>query len=304
MFGSPYSTTIGSRFNLPKVELALQQADIKKQLKVIDPDKPWLVAVVDDPDIPMFVHPVILDDKNRGRKVVVDLRQYKRYINVLDDEIKIGAFGGAAINVNRAILQYYWSDETSQEILGLNGAPLAIYSKWLSEQIIRGLSVEEVHHQRVHVACAYFYLALFEADNDLTHDEALKLSTKVNKATGIAQSLVLEYIPKEIPTDVEGLVAMLSSGEYGLRLEQLNVGSFYTMTTKGFFGVVRPDEVLAVGIEYPPTFIAVAYAVVNDRSYNNSPLQKAAKQAERIDRDGVFKQFNKAFDSFVGANGD
>lgn len=303
MFGSPYSTTIGSRFNLPKVELALQQADIKKQLKVIDPDKPWLVAVVDDPEIPMFVHPVVLDDKNRGRKVVVDLRQYKRYINVLDDRIKIGSFGGAAISVNRAILQYYWNEETSQEILGLNNAPLAIYSKWLSEQIIRGLSVEEVHHQRIHVVCAYFYLALFEADNDLTREEAQKLSPKVNKATGVSLSLVLEYIPNEIPTTVEGLVALLSSGDYGMRLEQLNVGSFYTMTTKGFFGVVRPDEVLSIAIEYPPTFIAIAYAIVNDRSYNNSPMQKAAKQAERIDRDGAFKQFNKAFDSFIGANG-
>lgn len=298
MFGSPYSTTLGSKANLQKVELALQQADIKKQLRVIDPSKPWLVAVVEESDIPVFVHPVLLDDRNRGRKIVVDLRQYKRYINDLGDRIIIGAFGGAAISVNRAILQYHWAEDTALKIMDLSDLPLAIYGRWLSEQIIRGLSVEEVHQQRILVVCAYFYLSLFEKGDMLERRDAQKLASKVSQATGVTLSLVLEYIPDNMPANVPGLVALLSSGDYGMRLEHMNEGSFYTIVTKGFFGVVRPDEVLAIAVEYPPTFIALAYAMVNDRSYNQSPMQKAAKRSDRKD---AFKQFNLAFDSFVGS---
>ena len=123
MFGSPYSTTIGSKFKLPPVELALQKADIMKQLTVVDPERPWLLAVYDNEDIPLFVHPVTIDDRNRGRKVVVDLRQYTRYVQKLENSLRIAPYGGAAITVNRAILQYYWGDDTADDIFGLSNLP-------------------------------------------------------------------------------------------------------------------------------------------------------------------------------------
>lgn len=304
MFGSPYSTTIGSKFNTAKVELALQQADIQKRLRVLDPATPWLVAVIDDPEIPIFLHPIILDDANRGRKVVVDLRQYKRNVNVVENPggtvIKIAPYGGAAITVNRAVLQYMWGVDTADALLGLSNLPVSVYSRWVSEQIIRGLAVEETFHQQIRVVMAYFYIGLF-SQSALDRNMMQKLASKVSQCTGIAISLVLEWVPDEMPQDVPGLVKLFSTGNYGMRLEHLSIGSFYTITTKGFFGVTRPDEVLAVAIEYPPTFLAIVHAIVNDRSYNKTPLQMAAKP---YDRQNAFKLFNHAFESLVGHDED
>jgi hypothetical protein len=282
---------------LGHVELALQQADIKKQLVVINPEMPWLVAVISDKDIPVFPHPITLNDPNRGKKVVVDLRSYGRMIRVQEDRVQIEPYGGASLSVNRAILQYFWSEDTARTVEGLSNLPVAVYSRWLSEQIIRGLAVEEVQHHRLRVVFAYFYYALFAGDKGFPRPLAMALAGKISDNIGVSQSLVLEYLPETIPTTVPELVALLSNGDYGLRLQNLNVGTFYTTTTKGFFGVFRPDEVLAAAIEYPPTFLAILYAVVNDRSFVKTNLTQAAKP---FDRKGAFKDFNIAYEGLLG----
>lgn len=302
MFGSPYSTTIGTKFPLTRVELALQKADIQKQLRVVNPEMPWLVAVTDDPEIPVFVHPVVIDDANRGRKIVIDLRSYKRNFTVIEDMasgnsyLQIAPYGGAAISVNRAILQYHWQVDSADTLLGLSNLPVSVYSRWLSEQIIRGLAVEETFHLQLRVIMAYFFIGLF-TDKGLDRLTMQKLATKVSAATGVQPSLVLDFLPEAMPNDIPGLVSLFNSGDYGMRLQHLNVGTFYTMVTKGFFGVMRPDEVLAVAIEFPPTFLAIVHAIVNDRSYNKTPLLLAAKP---YDRNQAFKHFNMAFESLVG----
>ncbi len=302
MFGSPYSTTIGTKFPLTRVELALQKADIQKQLHVVSPQTPWLVAVTDDTaDVPVFVHPVIMNDPNRGRKIAIDLRSYKRNFTVIEDMasgnsyLQIAPYGGAAITVNRAVLQYHWESDTADMLLGLSNLPISVYSKWLSEQIIRGLAVEEQYHLQLQVVLAFFFIGQF-SESGLDQQGMQRLANKVSQCTGVAVSLVLEFIPATMPQDVPGLVALLNDG-YGMRLEHLNIGAFYTITTKGFFGVMRPDEVLAIAIEYPPTFLAIVHAVVNDRSYNKTPLLMAAK---RYDRNQAFKHFNMAFEDLVG----
>lgn len=297
MFASPYDTTIGSKYKLDKVELALQQADIKKQLVVIDPEMPWLVAVINDKEIPIFIHPVTLNDPNRGKKVVVDLRSYGRMLRVQEDRVQIDPYGGASLTVNRAILQYFWSDDTARTVEGLSELPAAVYSRWLSEQIIRGLAVEEVQHHRLRVVFAYFYYALFAGDDGFPRHLAMAMASKIGGIIGVTPSLVLEYLPETIPTTVPELVSLLSNGDYGIRLKNLNQGTFYSITTKGFHSVVKPDEVLAAAIEYPPTFLAILHSVVNDRSFTKTNLTQAAKP---FDRKGAFKDFNLAYEGLLG----
>lgn len=300
MFGTPYSTTIGSKFRLDRVMAKLQEADILKQLTVLDPEMPWLVAVLgkESVEIPTFNHPITMTDPNRGTKVVVDLRSYGRLLEILPDRVRVAQYGGAALTINRAILQYEWRADTADEFVDASDMPIAVYSRWLADQLSRGLALDALQQQRLPVLFAYFYYAQFMADGELTPTMAQRLAPKIARTLRIRDvTTVLQNIPSTLPTNVTQLVALLSSGEYGIRLESLSIGVFWQVTTSGMYGIMNAAEVMAVAIEYPPTFLAIMHAALNDRGYNKTPLTNAAKP---YDRNGAGKQFNQAFDGLLG----
>jgi hypothetical protein len=64
------------------------------------------------------------------------------------------------------------------------------------------------------------------------------------------------------------------------------------------YGMNGVKDVMAVAIEFPPTFLAIVHTAINDRGYNKTPLTVAAKP---FDRNGAFKDFNLAFDGLLGS---
>lgn len=303
MFRSPYDTSIGKVFNLPRVEHALHMANIKKELKTIYPDMPWLLAVVgDEPtEIPVFPHPVTLEDSVRGKQVVVDLRgPYKRYLTITDTGINVDPYGGAGITVNRAILQYYWSADTADAFFALSDVPLIAFSRWLADQISRALGLDPAAQLALPVVLAYYFTSLY-MEKPIAEEEATRIANKISRVLRINLQQVLDSIPNPIPSNLRELVAVLGSGDYGPKLERLNnVGLFYSMTTNGFFGVMNPKEVLACAIEYPPTFLAILAGALNDTSFNKIPLITSIKHYVKQD---AVKGFNLAFNQFL-ARGD
>lgn len=298
---TPYETTLGKLNVLTRVEQALHAADIKNELILLDKSgKNDIYAVTADvpTEIPPFIHPITLEDQRRGRKVVVDLRPYSRMVRKADDGgLIIDPFGGAALMVNRAILQYHWDNDLAPEYLTFNDLPVQVYSRWLSSQLTRALSVDPVNEQRLTVVFALFYYTQFSPAGTVTATDITRGINKLSRVLKLSADVILNNIPETIPTTLPALIELLSSGEYGVRLEELNLGLFITAATGGFYGMTNPKEVIAVAIEYPPTFLAILFSSINDRSFNKTPLTIVSKP---FDRAGAFKDFGMAFSGLIG----
>ena len=311
MFTDIYTTTPCQAYNMGAVEAGARRAalegfvtnasNIRHALSHsgLKPNKVW-VLTAGDKATPTFAHPLMVDspgDVNGEKMVVIDGRPFTR-ISQHDGTTVVTGATEYEFQVLRAALQEAWIHGDAHALMGLGTLGPIIYTRWISEGITRRLNLTPLEQLQIAVVAAAFYYELFGEVG--THEsDQLKRATQVSRIVSIGADKVLEILG-ELPVMhtirdlIEGIKRIIKSP----RIEALSTVLLYGILGGSWFGA-NAREVVAVAIEFPPTFLAMVYTALTNRTYHRSFFAQLTDACARRDEGKNFvRQMDHLLASF------
>lgn len=300
---SPYHTTACSGYKLGKIEDALPTAIVNGWIPPSSQDgngRREIIVLGNDTrlqDIPAFNHPIVLQDAfNKQEKlVVVDARAYMRH----------GAPGEAPHVKNmpeflliamRGQLTMIQVNESISLLRDVSPMPISIYALWIAESIARRFALEGREKLQIAILAAIFYRGLFE-DNLLDdEDRKNRIVPQVSKAVYASADevfAVMDQIEGKFETVID-LCRNIQKITGTVRLQEFNHGLLYSVLKGTWFGN-GSEELVAVALEHVPTWLAMLYYAVNDRSFRKTSI---GQQVER-QKSEVTSRYVRSVDALI-----
>lgn len=303
MFKSPYATTPCVGYNLKALTSALAAADIRGELTDLKTSEGHPVpGVFEVPpylkSVPPYSHPVPLERERAGYQgyqfnVVADTRAYVR--EGQDRSIKVVLPTEYNFQSVYARLMSRWMNGYAKDVKNLGAIAPTMYIRWLSESIAARLNLNPYDQVGVTAVTGYFFFCQF-IDRTIDEADKLKISQQVARHTQIPAPKVLEYMDlvKVAPTNVNEYIVALQEAVESARFAKFSAALLYQIMGGSWYASGR--EIVAVAIEYPPAFYALAYAALTDRSFHKTPF---AERLARLDRQNSAKEFTMAVARFL-----
>lgn len=241
-------------------------------------------------EVPPFAHPIEIHEQlPNGYNTfytVSDARGFMRMDSL--GKFKVTARNEYDFMVMRTYLQKLWVNDHPTDILNCGSIQLSAFTRWVSESIAQRLGLEPVAQMRTTVIAGIYYLSLFKKDAEDIRENMLKMATQVSKATYVPVDKVLEITDVLEPmTCLRDFCDQLAKQGQTIRLEKMNPALLYGILCGGWFGA-NAREVVAVALEHPPTWAALVYMALTDRSYRNCAIARYVEALNKGDAGRTF----------------
>ncbi len=298
MFKDPYSTTICQNYLMGKVVDQIKKHAIMGGEQLVPANNPLsdrpmygLYKVVPGlADIPPFAHPVTIVQKDSDgyerATTYVDVRSFTR--RDVNGEIKVTGIMDHNFAMLRGFLQQIWHGDDWISLQNLGIYQVTMFNRWLGGMLTRRFALAPETQMRMAVISSFYYLCLFlddqvSADGELPENERLRIATMIARATMINAEEVLNIMTGfKVARDANGLVELIKNESQTVRFESFNLAQLYATVTGGWFGF-NAKETLAVALEHPPTFIAIALMASQERGYRNTEFGRISEQYKNAD---------------------
>lgn len=299
---SGYDTTVGVGMVTKQIEHAIKEAFIKDMIYNRHLDlitsldyKPVFVtgAYSSESNIPFFAHPLLIEQYKGSNYICADVRPF---IRSGDQGSDLSVKNQTEFNfaMNRMMLNMAWvSGEVNQIKLNLSFAGV-VFAAWLSETISKRFALDPKDQMVLAIITHYFYQSLFYSEDRIEEELLQKFAVHTIKATRASSQLVFEVFDKiKTMNGLDDYCTNVKDILENIRLKDLNKGLIITMIGNTWYSL-NSQEILAVALEHPPTWAAIVYASLMERTYRNSLV---ARIAERYAKNGAGKEF---LDNFAG----
>jgi hypothetical protein len=236
--------------------------------------------------VPTFAHPIFVKRGEDEEYLVIDVRNFTRLTR--EGQLVTSAHLDMALSKVRAILSAYWYKNDPLDLLGLGDVQITIFARWLTDVLTRRLALTPETQMRVSVISAYYYLCMFSKDVEIDDKTRIKWASKISQATRVSTEVVLEIIERlQMLLNVHDYVAALTSTSDSARFESFNVGLLFTVAGGSWFGA-NASEIVACGLEHPPTFIALLERAMKERGYRRTTLGRTVEMSTKRGEDKAF----------------
>jgi hypothetical protein len=309
LFKDSYQTTVGSVLVTKPIEHSLKVAFIKDALDHVSLDvrrsgdvKPVFVigSMSSEADIPLFTHPILVLDQNREQALCTDLRFFVKKGTSASD-VASGVRNQTEYNFakSRAILNLMWVSDRVGEIR--NGLPFAgvVYAAWLSESIAKTFALDYSDQTVVAIITHFFYQTLFSEETEFDEEAKQRMAAHTMKATKAPSELVFKVFDKIGPMkDINEYCRAVAEGVENVRLKDFNLASLLHLVKNSWYGT-NSKEIISVALEHPPTWAAIVYTALVERSYRGSMVYRIA---ERHGKRGAADEFLKSYAVMIREN--
>ena len=279
MFVSPYETTLCRSFKLDALQKILERADLQDpfpnptSLKVDDGSKVGVVTPHEAYlDVPPFTQPVIL----KSGKVVFDGRAFMSAGSRTGD-FKVRSHTDYNFEVIRCGLMVTLNSNDLGALVNLQKTGWQFFNSWVINSIVTRLNLKtDLDIQmRMSIISAFFFFSLFYSQpTDALNNDFDANCYKVADTTGAPYALVEEIGSQLKPmANVKDFCENIAEATGALRLEKFNFPSLFAMISSSWFGV-NAREIVGVSLEHIPTFYALCYCAIEDRSYRRTTLSQ------------------------------
>lgn len=288
---SPYDTKPCSGYQLDSIRKALALAEIEGEIQPLKMNGKFIPGVwgviPENKDVPPFAHPLQYKARDNGELVVLDVRGYTR--GKAGEALVISNLGEYNFNMVRAALTVYAQHHSVEDMAGLGDLPMTVFARYMGENITKRLMFSPQEQMLITMVSAVYYACMFRpADEPLTERDLQKIALKVARTTRIPADIVFDHAGAlRQMNGPEDFVAVLKEVLNNKRGENLNVALLFAIVGGGWIGL-NQKETMAVALEHIPTFLAMVYMSLLDRSYRNSGIAKIVQAA---DRNGAGKSF-------------
>lgn len=306
IFKTAYDTTMGKIINTEPIAHAIEIGVVKESVDQITLGvKPrnfyksfFLTGLYDsEQQIPLFTHPLLIERKD-SYYLVSDARLF---INPMGaDKSNIGNFAKNKVEFNfakaRNILTLAWvSGDMGQIKNGLRFAR-EVYASFIAQTISRAYYLDPGDQQKIQILANYFYDMLF-VDAVVAPQEMQQgwvgHTIENTKSTSAQVDAIFAQIKNM--SNLEQFCGTVVEVCQNTRLHDFNHLSLLTLIRNTWFGV-NAKEIIAVAVEHPPTWAAMIYTALQERTFKNSALTKTA---EAMNKRGSGGEFIRSFEDIV-----
>jgi hypothetical protein len=284
-FATAYDTTVCSGYVLDKLAEGIQLALVKGDLAFsrLPNSRVFEVRAIGSASsaIPEFAHPYPFD-LNGQRCLAIDVRPFGHFDRVKGDFV-IRNQVEYQLLVHRAKLNDLWLDGNYGLLRDVSPAAMQFYASWISENVARRFALDMREQLDLSICAALYYGGLYNDDTELTEERKMKLVQAVARATRASAQDVLAVLDRigGPMGHIDSFCAQAKEATKSVRLQEFNSGVLVSIIKGTWFGY-HSQELLAVALEHPPTWLAVLLAAHVDRTWKNTPLAKLVeRQAKR-----------------------
>lgn len=306
IFSDSYQTTVGSVFVTKQIETAIKESIIKDHLdrvnlNVVNDGKfvPIFItgSLPSEAEIPLFTHPITIFNFQHKNYLCTDLRLYVRKDTAIDN-IESGVKNLTEFNFvkSRTILNLLWLEGEVGQIKNSLAFASVVFSAWLTEAIAKYYALDFKDQTTLSIVTSFYYQTLFTNEKVFDDEAKQKMAHHTIKTTGAAAEYVLAIFDKiehmqDINDYCENVVRILESN----RLADLNLAILLTILRNSWYGTNSKD-IISVAIEHPPTWSAIVYTALTEKTYKSSTIYRIA---ERFGKRGRSDEFVKNYISLV-----
>ena len=302
MFETPYQTTPCARFKMEKTFAGIRRLDIHDELVTLPGSLTGVKAVAPgESDWPPFNQPITqVQIDNLSVPAVID---GSRLLRANGRAVTDDALAHAVLNADLTVL--WLRNEKGgfrKDLLNLGTFPLKVFSNWIGNAIALRLQLDPSQAYLTKAMAVVYYIQLCTPLSEHpTADEIDVLMIRAARALPATDALTLAGVLGEIPRIrnilefVSWVVKVLDTP----RAEQLDgpAGVGFIYTAVGFSWGVEYREMVAIALEYPPTFTALLYSTLASRSYKKTGLGRITDNLISRQED---REYIKNVDHLIG----
>lgn len=294
----PYQTTLGRLFKPESYVSAIRKAEISLSLPPMQTvlqetllDTGYVTPREEHEDIPNFAHIINLGD-DRNPLLVVDGRQYMRYDPRLGVTRLIAA-NDWQLQCVRVALTLKLMESGPSNFARLTDFPAKVFTDWITGTLVQRYTLRPESEMALRVIASLYYQAMMAPELREPGHDRIRFAPILARVSGIP----IEFIMNMIDPDIEGTVGSLNNAndlalELSTKARTLSMGTLkfadlHTLLKATWFGTNAADNV-GIALEHLPTWIAILYTAVSDRSYRKS---KITERAERVGRGNDIRNF-------------
>lgn len=302
MYKDCYDTTVGSALNAKPIVLAIRESIIKDGLgyvnlgvKDVNGLKPVFITgqANSESQIPLFTHPITIKVSPSEQYLCADVRFFVRKDTPLDNiEKSIKNFTEYNFAKSRLILSMLW--ETGYEGKIKNGLTFAgvVYAQLISEAISKNYALDFGDQTTLAIITHYFYQSLFIDGTVIDDDVKERMVLQTVNATKAPAAMVLGVFDKiGKMNSIDDYCLAVTEIIQNVRLKNFNLAVLLTVIKNSWYGT-NAKEIISVALEHPPTWCAIVWTALNERTYKNSMVYRVA---ERYGKRGASDEFNKSY---------
>lgn len=274
MFRDIYKTTPCVAYNMEPIYSGVREAAITNALQYpvqMPYSKVGDVRILTslDKTTPVFAHPITLRLLGSDEEmVVVDARSTTRQARdtgqtVVSDPT---AYDFALL---RAALQMVWANGHPSDLAVMGEIVPKVYMRWVSQAMQRRLYLSPLEQLHVSILAGVFFFSQF-GDVHHAEDGKDKIAARVARVAGVPVADVYALMDQVAPMQtVTDFCSSVKTAVASPRMDSLSVPFLYGALSGGWFGA-NARETLPIALEHPPTFIALVYASLTNRTYFKS----------------------------------
>ena len=283
IFRTAYDTLACHGFILDKIRHPLEDAYVRGALAPIEHSIGKLLVGSGDSltdHIPTFDHPFAINDEtwtpahggpHEKRQIAVgDLRRYGRY-DPHQQQFVVKVRNDYGFQLTRTVLNQIWLDDAPSTLGNCSALPMKLYGIWIADAISRRYMLDPKEKLQLQVLSSIFYAGLFYDIHD--HWDKNRIAAQVKRAIAVDSKFIydmLEYVKEPIASLLD-FVSIVKEAVDTVRLKDFNHGVLYAALKPTWYGV-NNDAMVAVALEHPPTWLAMLYVSITDRSYGKSQV--------------------------------
>lgn len=290
-----YETAAGRIQKLTQLEKALKEALVtgmlpERRLGVLKNGQESAVFVIggstDEMHIPPFIHPYLIQNFKGQDFLVTDLRLFRstnqEWISDKEFENSVRNKTEYALAKSRAVLGLLWLDESQRSrIRSRFSFACSVFAAWLSQAIAKSYALDFQEQMRLQAVAIYYYFTLFTENTKLEGDDLETAVVHTIKATKFPATEV--YALFEAIGDMGGIEDFCVEAQKAIqnvRLQNFNLPMLMTLIANTWYGTNSKD-MLAVALEYPPTWISIVYSTLTERTYKSSGLYRLVEMTAK-----------------------
>lgn len=294
-YRTSYETTIGSSLVVKPIEKAVVEACIRdmlynQHLNIINTLDVRPIVVMglyaSESNIPLFAHPLYLPNVQGYQFLCLDIRPFVRKERLeVDDWSKIPPIRNTTeyqFARDRFILNLAWLTGATHQLQSQFPLAGTVFAGWLSELISRQYALDPRDQVALFCLSYLHYQSLFQESPDLDEETRQAAVIHIIKTTPAPGALIRECVDGILSKGyalgtINGYCDAVRDYLQNVRLEKFSAGVLVTLTGQSWFGL-NAKEILAVALEHPPTWMAIVYTALQERTFRNSNIAKLAER--------------------------
>lgn len=302
VFKTSFDTSAGSILPSRKLDAALKEAlissDLKKQsfgISSIDDTSLVFVAGLDSAEnaIPSFIHPYLIENFKGQNYLFADVRAFKnhasQYISAETFEASVKNRTEYMLAKNRAVLELKWVTGQQSVLRSRFTFAANVFASWISQSVSKVYSLDFQDQREIMAIAMYYYHSLFTNQKRL-EEKALDIAViHTIKATKLAEREIMDIF-NEMPDieSVDSLCDAIRGIIKNVRVRDFNVMMLMTVVQSTWYGNNARD-MIAVALEHPPTWIAIVYAALTEKTYRSCQIYRLIEIQSKSANVGEFK---------------